>query len=361
MVAYRGHGANVAGMRSSLDSSLRPAPPPDPHAHFLHGLQQLLDDALRPEVENADSIALLDFPDFSNVGDSAIWLGALATLRRLGTPSPCHSCDARSYDRATLARRLGKGVILLNGGGNFGDLWPRHQHFRERVVADFPDNPIVVMPQSMHFVDPQAAERARAVFRTHSQLTLLLRDRESLHEAMRLFGGIARLAPDTAFGLTALRRSRAPTQDILWLKRDDQEDRWTALDVSKLGHASADWAGDESTPLVRMHDALVRATKRPIAARVARRALMWVHPRLAQERLDRGVALLSSARVIVTDRLHGHILCLLLGIPHVVLDNSYGKLSRFIGAWSNSSALVRVASTPEEAHSLARTLLSDDT
>jgi len=327
---------------------------------FLRELQQQLDDVLRPQVENADSVALLDFPDFSNVGDSAIWLGALATLRRLGAPSPCHTCDARSYDRATLARRLGKGVILLNGGGNFGDLWPRHQLFRERVVADFPDNPIVVMPQSLHYVDPEAAERAGAVFRAHSQLTLLLRDRESLHEATRLFGGITRLAPDTAFGLTALRRSRAPTHDILWLKRADQEDRWTAFDVSRLGHASADWAGDESTRLVRTHNALVRATQRPIAAHAARQALMWVHPRLAQERIDRGVALLSRARVIVTDRLHGHILCLLLGIPHVVLDNSYGKLSRFIGTWSDSSTLVCIASTLEEAHDLARTRLSDD-
>ncbi len=338
---------------------MRSSPPPDTHAHFLRGLQQQLDDALRPLVENADSIALLDFPDFSNVGDSAIWLGALASLRRVGAPSPCHTCDARSYDRDTLARRLRTGVILLNGGGNFGDLWPRHQLFRERVVADFPDNPIVVMPQSMHFVDPQAAERTRAVFRAHSRLTLLLRDRESLDEATHLFGGIAQLVPDTAFGLTALSRLRAPTHDILWLKRGDQEDRWSASDVSRLGNATADWAGDESTRLVRTHDTLVRATKRPITARAARRALMWVHPRLAQERLDRGVALLSSARVIVTDRLHGHILCLLLAIPHVVLDNSYGKLTRFIGAWSSSSALVRVASTPEEAYDVSRALLSD--
>jgi pyruvyl transferase EpsO len=36
---------------------------------------------------------------------------------------------------------------------------------------------------------------------------------------------------------------------------------------------------------------------------------------------------------VITDRLHGHILCTLLGIPHCVIDNSYGKIGGFADAW----------------------------
>ena len=350
---------NLANMHSAL-----PPQPVETHLQLLQRLQHDLDAALRPLLLNAPSVALLDFPDFSNVGDSAIWLGALNTLARLGVAAPCHSCDARRYDRASLARRIGRGVILLNGGGNFGDLWPRHQLFRERIIADFPDNPIVMMPQSMHFVDPQAAARARSAFRSHEQLTILLRDRESFLDATQMFGDITRLVPDTAFGLAPMHRSHAPDVEILWLKRADQEDRWAAAAVAPFGDAFADWAGDEDTWLVRLHNALVRATRhtataRTATARTARGVLRWLHPRLAGERLDRGVRLLSRARVVVTDRLHGHILCLLLGVPHVVLDNSYGKLSRFIAAWSHTSALVKVASSPAEAREMARALLND--
>jgi pyruvyl transferase EpsO len=61
--------------------------------------------------------------------------------------------------------------------------------------------------------------------------------------------------------------------------------------------------------------------------------------------------------VVVTDRLHGHILALLLGIPHVVLDNSYGKLHHFIRTWTHASPLVRMAAAPDEATALARELL----
>ncbi len=56
--------------------------------------------------------------------------------------------------------------------------------------------------------------------------------------------------------------------------------------------------------------------------------------RMAAARVERGLALLSRGRRIVTDRLHGHILATLLGIPHVALDNDYGKLSAYIACWT---------------------------
>jgi pyruvyl transferase EpsO len=331
------------------------------HAPLVAQLQRQLDDALGPLLAGAPAVALLDFPDYANMGDSAIWLGTVATLERLGAPVPTYTCDAVTYDRDTLARHVGDGVILLNGGGNFGDLWPRHQLFRERVIADFPKNPIVALSQSMHFVDREALERARTVLGAHERLTLLLRDRESHEEATRLFGAAARLAPDMVFGLPPLERPGAPEHDVLWLKRDDQEGLWPASDVSGLGSAVTDWAGAEDTSLVRLHDELVRSTTNPAVAADARSALTGLHPRLAQERIDRGVLLLSSARVVVTDRLHGHIFALLLGIPHVVLDNSYGKISRFMSAWTGASPLVHRASSPAEAAELARALLTEGT
>ena len=57
----------------------------------------------------------------------------------------------------------------------------------------------------------------------------------------------------------------------------------------------------------------------------------------ARRRLERGVALLSSGRRIVTDRLHGHILSLLLGRPHRLVDNCYGKLSSFVACWTEGA------------------------
>jgi pyruvyl transferase EpsO len=53
--------------------------------------------------------------------------------------------------------------------------------------------------------------------------------------------------------------------------------------------------------------------------------------------------------VVVSDRLHGHILCLLLGIPHVALDNRHGKLRAFRDAWTREATLAEWAGSEREA------------
>lgn len=62
---------------------------------------------------------------------------------------------------------------------------------------------------------------------------------------------------------------------------------------------------------------------------------------------------------MITDRLHGHILCLLLGLPHVLLDNTYGKLKDFYDTWTKGCALAIWANSPGEALERARPLLHE--
>lgn len=340
-------------------SAHRAKDPVNEHDVLLSGLQRQVDDVLRPLVASASATALLDFPSHSNVGDSAIWLGQLASLRRIGAPAPRYTCDIRSYDRRALARCVGDGVIMLCGGGNFGDLWERHQLFRERVISDFPGNPIVQLSQSIHFQNHASLTRARDVFNRHARLTLLLRDAGSLAIAQREFTSASLLAPDMAFGLHPLPEFGVPVHDVLWLKRRDQEDRWAGEAGILASARHTDWVDEDPTPLIRVTDAGARmlAGRSRVAAAV-RGLLSSAYPRIARTRLKRGVLLLRSARVVVTDRLHGHILCMLLGIPHVVLDNNHGKLSRFMAAWTARSPLVRLAATPAAAAQAAAELLA---
>jgi pyruvyl transferase EpsO len=78
----------------------------------------------------------------------------------------------------------------------------------------------------------------------------------------------------------------------------------------------------------------------------------------ARARVLRGCGLLSSGRVVITDRLHAHILSLLLGIPHAVLDNSYGKLGRFLEAWTGTAATVHRAASTGDAEDWAAEAVS---
>ena len=59
---------------------------------------------------------------------------------------------------------------------------------------------------------------------------------------------------------------------------------------------------------------------------------------------------------MITTRLHGHILCVLLGIPHVLLDTRQRKVSGFVDAWTRGCPLTSWAGSPADAVTAARAL-----
>ena len=69
---------------------------------------------------------------------------------------------------------------------------------------------------------------------------------------------------------------------------------------------------------------------------------------------------------MITDRLHGHVLALLMGIPHVVLPNTNGpdqvnKIDAFLDTWTGGLPGVARARTPDEALDVARRLVAERT
>ena len=74
----------------------------------------------------------------------------------------------------------------------------------------------------------------------------------------------------------------------------------------------------------------------------------------AHNRFRRGIRQISRGRAIVTDRLHVHICSLLLGRPHAVLDNSYGKFRRFMSAFSGGTDLSYKATSLDDGIAWAR-------
>jgi len=331
--------------------TVSPCPGADAHAALLGSLAGRIDEVLRPLVPADRPVALLDSPLTPNVGDSMIWLGALSYLASRGI-RPCYTCDLRTFSPGTLRRRIGGGTILLSGGGNFGDLYPPHQEFREAVVARFPGNRIVQLPQSIFFQSPEALTGARQVLDRHPDLTLLTRDASSLALAGRSFRAPSLLCPDISFALGAQSRPCPPSHPVVWLARRDKEAR-EPLAPAPAGVLRVDWVEDDATLLVRSHRRLTRILSHHSGLRAPLGdALARASDAVARARVERGSRLLSSGRVVITSRLHGHVLCMLLGIRHIMLDNSYGKVRGAYETWTHASPLAELALS--QADALAR-------
>ncbi|HMB53058.1 MAG TPA: polysaccharide pyruvyl transferase family protein, partial [Thermoanaerobaculia bacterium] len=82
---------------------------------------------------------------------------------------------------------------------------------------------------------------------------------------------------------------------------------------------------------------------------------------LARRRFERGLRILSRGRVVITDRLHGHVLALLLGMPHVVLDNHYGKIADYRRRFTADTGGVEAAADAAGALAAAERLLAAET
>jgi exopolysaccharide biosynthesis predicted pyruvyltransferase EpsI len=66
-----------------------------------------------------------------------------------------------------------------------------------------------------------------------------------------------------------------------------------------------------------------------------------------------GFELLASAEIVITDRLHGHIMSTVLGVPHIVMDSALGKNLDFVNTWTKGCKCARVARDLDEAMKIA--------
>jgi exopolysaccharide biosynthesis predicted pyruvyltransferase EpsI len=321
--------------------------------HRVADLQGRLTAQVAPLLRGFERYALVDFPRHSNVGDSALWLGARRLLDDAGL-RPAYVCDYWTYRPEHLAR-AGDALIVINGGGNLGDLYAKHQALREEILERFPDRPVVQLPQTIHFADPDRLDRAQRIFDRHRALTLLVRDEVSLDRARRWFQAPVELAPDTAFALAGELTRPAPDRAVQWVLRRDRE---SSFPPPSLPPDAVDWrAEDVDSPALTLTHRLVELVA-PLARRAA--PIGPVLGRAFDERagahLRAGVRVLARGEVVVTDRLHAHLLCLLLGIPHVLLDDRNHKVRTFHDAWTRGAGVVRLADTLDAAAGAAEEL-----
>jgi exopolysaccharide biosynthesis predicted pyruvyltransferase EpsI len=324
-----------------------------------------IDECLAEVLSPGEPVALVNFANHANVGDAALWLSQLQILARTG-----HRVRYRSswsaYEPVALARAHPDGAILINGGGNLGDVYMNQQGVRERVIVDFPDRRIVQLPQSTWFRTDDGLTRFARLLAGHDDVHLLLRDHQSLAFAQKHFDVSSMFCADTVLTLGVCERSRAPTTDIVALMRGDPEASGDQISPD-MGIDIVDWSSPmpaesamplQLRPVARLNRVLnARCRHEPRAGRRWGRVLAQTYGPMARYWTERGRWAVSGARVVVTDRLHAHVLCLQAGVPHVLLDNAYGKVRAYYEASTAGCPLVVWADSADEAVEEARRML----
>jgi pyruvyl transferase EpsO len=99
-------------------------------------------------------VVFLGFPTYLNVGDLLIEQGTERFFQSRRCRVRGRYSDKYCWQllqRGKMPRIGGGTVLVLQGGGNFGDLYGMHQPTREAIVRNYPRNRIVLLPQTAFF------------------------------------------------------------------------------------------------------------------------------------------------------------------------------------------------------------------
>jgi exopolysaccharide biosynthesis predicted pyruvyltransferase EpsI len=324
---------------------------------LIRDLQAEARAVLDPLILPGSSVAIVDYPNNPNVGDSLIWLGEVAYLKSRSV-SVDYVCDVQNYSLKQLAASIKpESIMLVHGGGNFGTLWPELHQFRLNILRDFPGRKIIQFAQSIHFDNPVAVDETARAISAHGNYVFLARDQATFDFAITHFDCQVFLCPDMAFFIGALESSAAPLFDRFILSRGDHEKMsdWllSLADLQKeLRVDVSDWL--QSGVYERFIWRAVKVTK-PLRERFdsPNKLLFLLRNHLAQQRLKCGKALLERGRVVISDRLHVHILSIFLNKPHALMDNSSGKICGLHQTWTSPYQGVNLVQGLKDAFSTA--------
>lgn len=297
---------------------------------------------------------LLDLPYHVNIGDLLIWQGELDFLKSEVKHRMLGYSNQSTFGFPELKKDA---VILLHGGGNFGDVWRGSQEFRLKVIQRYHDHRIIIFPQSVYYSNDSLAVQDAEIFAQHKNLTICGRDDVSYEYLKRYFKNNILRVPDMAFwcdkSLFIYNGLKAKNPN-LFLKRTDHEYRKVNVDFIEGSYDIKDWPGTENLSrivkclfmtmliLCRLWDknSLCRLIAKPLSWCINQVFMHYIRPTY----ISRGKDFIGSYDNIYTTRLHGLILAHLMNKNIYIVSNNNGKLENYYNSWLTEDDKIEIVS-----------------
>lgn len=303
---------------------------------LIDRLCEKIRETLTPLITN--DYVYLDLPYHPNIGDTLIWEGTREFLKTL--PYKClYYASKDSFRYRKLSPNV---IILLHGGGNFGDLYRLHSEFRKKIIELYPENKVIILPQTVFYEDIELLAGDAEFYANHPNVTICAREQYSFDFLSKHFKNQILLLPDMAFFINTKRYNVSKEENrVLYLKRTDKElaknDNLVELPANVEQH---DWPTyerryDEFDKVERFAYRLHKLFRicgfnDKLLARIEDWKRNWYYRR---KYVQIGIAFLSPYHVIYTTRLHVLILGVLLGKELYLINNTSGKVINFYNTW----------------------------
>lgn len=296
----------------------------------IQELKSIIQERLTPLITH--DYRYLMMCDHTNVGDSLIMKGEFDFL------STIKSVKCKEYTTMWSFENRHPSIpkddlLIIRGSGSFGDIWPTAPDFWKFVMNNYPENPILFMPQTIYFNDEKNLTEMANLINKHPNVTLCLRDKESFEIAQKKFKCDSYLIPDMAFYVNTKFPKPSHSNNsskTLLVKREDKERRPSILIeklLSKDDIVVSDW------PTFKIFGFVERNKKKLFTHNFYKAYDFFVKNIYCPYIINQGVKFLKPFSTIYATRMHAGILALMMGKETIFIDNSYGKLRKVYETW----------------------------
>ncbi len=301
--------------------------------HLLLKLMQFLMIFLLGIKQKYCNCILMNLPKYDNLGDQAIALSEIRLFKKYHIPViKIEELYVQLFP--DLLNHIGKNkTIIISGGGFIGNLWPENEtKYVSGIIERFKENRILIFPQSVTFdINSHSGKKyfdfLSAIYQSHNNLELLVRERKSFDFVRQYMPQIkVCLVPDVVL-LLETDLSEVREKKILFCMRNDHERR-----VNDMESVQAGLRGKYPDFVITEADNLLGNT---------------ILPFFRKKEVFKQLRQFSSARLVVTDRLHGMIFAAVTNTPCIAFDNANGKVSG-VYEWIKNNEFISLCRTADD-------------
>lgn len=307
-----------------------------------------LKDNLKKIIEHIDDkndVIFLDFPFHHNIGDLLIFYGTLYFFKENSINAKAYLPTQSSNIQHVRKYISKKTTIIFHGGGNFGDIYDLHQNTREKIINEFSENKIIILPQTAFFNKNKNKNKSKNIFKKHKNITMFARDKET-YELFKEFSNSVYLIPDMAHQLYGKLPRNKKGKSTLYFLRKDIEINPVQLKIQENLKNSdyLDWDNlitKKDQNILRMTNRIIKINKL-LNLKILDILVFKIWHSHTEKLVFKMSKLFSSYDNIKTSRLHGHILSCLVDVPSTIIDNSYGKNTAYYRVWTKDLGITSI-------------------
>lgn len=290
--------------------------------------------------QNQHGIMLVCAPSHGNLGDHAISIAELQALQALHPELKYIDLTDRQTGR--IEKLYGRNapsnmVVAIHGGGFLGSLWPQGEYRFRRTLQAFPNNKVIVFPQTITFdfeTDEGKAflKESQEIYSKHPDLTIFVREKKSYALMQEYFPKVKSiLVPDIVTLLNIPLKETERTGVLLCMRRDLEK----VLDNSSIQKMQSILQKKYPNENISFTDTVIGDENTYIA------------PEDSETFVTKKLEEFKSAKLVVTDRLHGMIFSAITDTPCIALNNSNGKVQA-VYDWIRGNEYVRFINNVSE-------------